>query len=470
MRRLEDWDGDDGEFSSSGVQEVEAVAAMQNLDDGSVSREDTLEAHLEEVHAKRAEREVLRVEAATRTAAVMDSGLRVNPMLQQLCRASGKRQAGATEAGLRAARGGEEDAGTSAAHARDGGGLSGVQAATRDADAVRPTRQQRRAAAAEEGCAFCNEPLTGRLHDHRGCVARLLGWGSDCSCGGRQAELHALCDLPSPAALTALLTEADVRGDGSCWNYTLLLWHGLAPHAVTAAQRPRRAWRAGECVSSETLRLSTRDRTADCALRRQMGKRIRETSWARDYAMVMERDERTMRPPTEAEVERLTRAIEYKVPWGCIPGTEQPVGFGKFGGNREFLVAADVLRLAVASMTREQRNEQSDRARISLLTPGSGGRELGGDSTETVDSAIRRCLQRGWELRFAVYHARHYHAMVPVSSVGKVLYRQAPGSVSHHWNDAKRAQLQGWLQAYDEGGGYTEATGAELGQDAMVEA
>ena len=73
-------------------------------------------------------------------------------------------------------------------------------------------------------------------------------------------------------------------GDGSCWVYILLLWHGMAPHAVTPVGRLRSTWRLGakdDTTSSEALRVRMEDRVADLALREAMARWMTRNAWAR---------------------------------------------------------------------------------------------------------------------------------------------------------------------------------------------
>ena len=97
-------------------------------------------------------------------------------------------------------------------------------------------------------------------------------------------QLSALCDAPCVGALYEMMSEADVMGDGSCWVYILLLWHGMAPHAVTPVGRLRSTWRLGakdDTTSSEALRVRMEDIVADLALREAMARWMTRNAWAR---------------------------------------------------------------------------------------------------------------------------------------------------------------------------------------------
>ena len=246
----------------------------------------------------------------------------------------------------------------------------------------------------------------------------------------------------------------------------MLLWHGMAPHAVTVARRPRQAWQAGTAISNEALRFSVQDRVADCAMRREVGRSMRATSWAAEHAQVLERrgGEHEFRLPTEAEADEVICQVEYRVPTGGT--TALPERYGKYGGEGEFCAAAEVLRMAVVTMTASQQAEVSDRARVFAATPSGESQRTGDGANMTVEAVLRRCLQRGWDIRAAVFIAegRHYHAMVPLDAAGKVIYRPLPQNTLREWSDTGQRRLRRWLEAYDGIGGFADGVGAELGE------
>ena len=314
-------------------------------------------------------------------------------------------------------------------------------------------------------CA-CGKPLTRSLHDHVSCVAKQLGWVYDDSCGGRRGALEALCRQPTVDAATRLLTRADVRGDGSCWMYVPLLWHGLAPHAVTAVRRPRQAWLNGAEINSEALRVTEADRVADWALRRQLGERMRQTGWGHEHAQVFNEATGTFRAPSEGEAEAAVHRIERQAPAAGPPGTPWPGRYGKFGGDQEYKVVADVLKVAIATVRTEQLGRESSRERVFVAMPGEGTAAARG-SNMTVDEAIRTCLQRKLPLRLALFipgggvGTGHWHALVPTDATGRVVTRAPPRGALPLMTREGQVRLRGEITAYDANGGYANGPGAE---------
>ena len=460
LRRLEGV-GEEGEEVMD-VEECEAGVREAGRDDPSAPAASSgaavattaggeLEAHLAARQAadKKAAETMARVHAAM--AVRMDTGIRVNHALVRQVR--GKRTLGEVTAS-----GGDEAAPSGRPEGGGGGGARADQGGA-------PPRRLRTVRHDDPKCQFCECSLTGTLCGHEACVAEVLGWKKDTSCGGRATELAALCASPCPAAVSRLLTEVDVMGDGSCWNYVLALWHGKAPHAVTAMRRPRRSWLAGTQVSNETMRISMDDRVADCALRRHLGKRMRSTRWAAQHAQVFEAREQQFRVPTVAEAEHAVHRIEYCVPVGGLPGEGWPRRMGAFGGDSEYAAAADALGLAIVTMVEEQRDGQSGRMRLFMAAPDGAPARLGSSGGTTVDAAVRRCLQQRWALRFAMHQPtrRHWHAMTPIDSAGRVVTREAALGKVEGWSAENGAALRQWLQAYDAGGGYSTRVSAESG-------
>ena len=447
LRRLEGRGDTDGDSDDAAAEEVEDVEDAEVSDGGELAE------LLAEVRARGERRDGLRAAAHERTVARMDVGIRVHAGLKR--HLLGEGPGGGTD----------EGAGTSGNSERGDAAPEGAAGQAVEAPPRAARRQRRRAPTTEATCSLCRAELHGPLCAHSACIAAVLGWNDSGRCGGSGAALAELCRAPAPATLSGLLTEADVRPDGSCWDYAMLLWHGMAPHAVTAARRPRRAWRAGRVISNESFRFTMMDRLADCAMRRALGRRMRATNWAEEHAQVFEERSREFRVPTAAEAGETIRAVEYRLPTGG-EGSERPTRYGKFGGEGEFSAAADVLGMAIVTMTATQQTATGDRERVLVAAPSGEEGRTGTCENMTVDAMLRRCLQHGWAARVAVFQAegRHYHPLVPVDATGKVIYRPLPPRALSEWSEAGRGRMRQWLEAYDAAGGYADGTDATLGE------
>ena len=136
---------------------------------------------------------------------------------------------------------------------------------------------------------------------------------------------------------------------------------------------------------------------------------------------------------------------------------------GKFGGDQEYKVVADVLGVVVVTVREEQLGRGSDRERVFAAVPRGTGEAKGRGLNLTVDEAVRTCLQRKLPLRAAVFlpgagvGSGHWHAMVPTDAAGRVVARALPAGVLPLLTAAGKQQLRDEIVTYDAEGGYANA-------------
>ena len=338
---------------------------------------------------------------------------------RKTARAPDLRGAGSSEAG----GGGREGGGDAA---RGGGG--------------EPARRVRRRQLADstKACQYCGKPVTEDLSEHVTCVGCVLGWPTQEAVRHLRPQLSALCDAPCVGALYEMMSEADVMGDGSCWVYILLLWHGMAPHAVTPVGRLRSTWRLGakdDTTSSEALRVRMEDRVADLALREAMARWMTRNAWARRALQV--REGGVARQPTDAEAADAVADRRDGVPsYRAGVFTGEGNAWGVFGGDAEYVAAADVLQMAIISVPpsglRAGENARVEVAHPGTLhAPGEAQPRQGVNRLMSVREALAMCLREHLPLRVGLsegggHRARHWHALVPTDDRGRALFRQVP--------------------------------------------
>lgn len=296
---------------------------------------------------------------------------------------------------------------------------------------------------------------------HVGCVACCLGWPSEGDASHVRGALMRLCAQPSIAGLRALMLEVDVVGDGSCWVYVLLLWHGLAPHALTPLGRPRRTWRVGVAERTEELRVGMPDRVADLMLRAALAKWMRDQDWARRLFCVQV-GPNDFRAGTEAENVAAVRERELRLPCYGSSGLRM----GCFGGDIEFVAAADLLGMAIMSVPPAQL-DAGPRERPTVAFPGVARDGRGKSVTVSVRDTLRMCLSKRWPLRVGLsegggWCARHWHALVPTDDRGRVLPRALPAAETGRSGDTVMGSMlpavlrerEAAVRAYDAAGGY----------------
>jgi ribonuclease HI len=294
-------------------------------------------------------------------------------------------------------------------------------------------------------CGFCKLAL-GPLREHVHCVECVLGL-ADSSWTGEESEgVAALCATPSLLALERVLSEVDVRGDGSCWVYAALAWTGRAAHAVDDAGRPRLgaapppAWR---------------DRVADRVLRTTLGAWMRTNAWVKRFGdrkeavQVVNRRRRTVYlEPTAKEAEATVRGVESNLPI-YAPGGWELVTSGSWGGDIHFVALACVLNRAVATYSAVARRGSSPYA-IALAMPGVS-RDGGAGRTETtsVEGALRACLKDKVAMSLAVnVHGNHWHALLPCSAGGAVRPVSVPSALAAALDGTQAEEAARWLQRH----------------------
>jgi len=245
--------------------------------------------------------------------------------------------------------------------------------------------------------------------------------------------------------LERVLSEVDVRGDGSCWVYAALAWIGRAAHAVDDAGRPSPgaapppAWR---------------DRVADRVLRTTLGAWMRANAWVkrfgdrREVVQVVSGRRRTVYlEPTAEEAEATIRRVESNLPI-YAPGGWELVTSGSWGGDVHFVALACVLNRAVATYSAVARRGNSPYA-IALAMPGVSRDGAGRTETTSVEGALRACLKDKVAMSVAVnVHGNHWHALLPCGAGGAVRPVSVPAALAATLDGTQAEEAARWLQRH----------------------
>lgn len=294
-----------------------------------------------------------------------------------------------------------------------------------------------------DACKWCGADLGGGLQPHAACVARMLGW-PDGVARQRERALCAVCESPGIETVEQLLCEADVCGNGSCWVFAAMAWFGRVAHAVDAEGRPAQPARDehGQQLPTRFMSVSASDTHLDRALRCVLHDWMRTHSWAARFAGAQ----------CEEEVDAVVSSVRdvipyYPVSYSRIGWAWEGESYGSFGGDREYVAAADVLGVAVFTYADWMRGG-GHRGRLSM--PGEGRRgQRGHGGGAHVHEAIRRCLQAGVPLRFAVnVHGNHWHTLLPLDSDGRVVALAVPDEARPAMEGAALADAAAYVSAY----------------------
>jgi len=294
-------------------------------------------------------------------------------------------------------------------------------------------------------CGFCKLAL-GPLREHVHCVECVLGLANSSWAAGGSEGVAELCAAPSLRTLECVLSEVDVRGDGSCWVYAALAWLGRAAHALDDAGRPRLGAAPPPAWS---------DRVADRVLRTMLGAWMRANAWVKrfgDRRKVVDKDKRTVYlEPTASEAAATVREVEDNLPI-YAPGGWELVEAGSWGGDIHFVALACVLNRAIATYSAVARQGSSSPYAIVLAMPGvsrDGDGGAGWTKTTSVEGALRACLEGKVAMSMAVnVHGNHWHTLLPCNAAGGVRPVSVPAALAAAFDGAQAEEAARWLQRH----------------------
>ena len=269
-----------------------------------------------------------------------------------------------------------------------------AEAALERAGHMEPLRAQRC-----NKCPGCATPCDVLLCPP--CTARALGW-TDEEQPPREA-LDAFCAQPSVARLLALLTDADVCGDGSCWSYAALA-SGRMAHASASGERLGRPTRA-QCVHDRALRHAVVEWCErNDGYFRLCGGAARDVAKLKDLAQ---------RPP-----------IYGAGSSGLCDYLDGPLlRAGSYGGDMQWVAVSDLLSCDIFTYDAAGGGDvEGSWYEHGEVAEGRRGRWCGGTGARarTLSAAVAHCITAGSRLLVLQQRPQHWHALLPRGAGGSV--------------------------------------------------
>ena len=136
---------------------------------------------------------------------------------------------------------------------------------------------------------------------------------------------------------------------------------------------------------------------------------------------------------------------------------------GKFGGDVEFVAAADLMGTVILSVhpgaLRAGPEARHDAAWPGLRRDVRGNEHRGHNSLRSLCDVLHGCLREHRVLRVALsggggQQRLHWHALVPTDPTGRVVVKPLTPGVAGAWTAAARQVAAAEVAAYDAAGGF----------------
>lgn len=214
----------------------------------------------------------------------------------------------------------------------------------------------------------------------------------------REVPLGVFCVRPTEHALDELLVDGDVRGNGSCWTYSVLAAASLVPHCASAGGIPLRDASAAPVTDAE--------HSSDALLRGAIARWIEANGGAaRFYGTHTMADGRLVTPDEQLD------CMRHGAPHLSATGE------GVFGGEVEFVALADLLGCVI--LTRREGSERGV-----CFEPGVHAQGRGLQRPSTLTAAVEVAIvTRRPLLVVRFYPPMHWHAMHLCDDGGAMIER-----------------------------------------------